>query len=338
MALVKLGGGVVEMRGSIGGTVFSRNRFGAYARNRSKPVNPNTPRQQAVRSIIALLRSMWFGTLTQDQRDAWASYADNVPMMNRLGETQHLTGYNMFCRTNAVGQQNGLALIANAPTEFSLAEMDPTLAIAPTVDDGKIAVSFDRLLPWAAETGGYMVVYQGLPCDKTINFFKGPWRRIGNIAGVDGAAPSSPQSLSVAYPIAVGQKQFVQCRILRKDGRLSSFFRANAPVAGTPLVDPTAAGVFTGGVLTTTITFPQDMNQDVLPSPGDFAYTGGACTNLKHTGGVWTSATVLTLTVTPGASPEGTGELKYIPGTIPLLTLAGGMYGGFEVEEIAGLV
>lgn len=163
-----------------------------------------------------------------------------------------------------------------------------------------------------------MVVYQGQPTDKTINFFNGPWRRIGKIAGINGAAPSSPQSLSIAYSIGVGQKQFVKCRILRADGRLSQDFRADCIVGGTPLVAPAAAGTYVGTTLTTVLTFPQNMNQDAKPDGSDFEYTGGDCTHLKHVTSVWTSATVLTLTAETVASPVGTGELKYVPGIIPL--------------------
>ncbi|GAH50296.1 unnamed protein product, partial [marine sediment metagenome] len=45
MALVKLGGGIVQISGSIAGNTFARNRFGNYMRSRTKPVNPNSTRQ-----------------------------------------------------------------------------------------------------------------------------------------------------------------------------------------------------------------------------------------------------------------------------------------------------
>ncbi|GAI01350.1 unnamed protein product, partial [marine sediment metagenome] len=45
MALIKYGGGIVQISGSIAGTVFARNKMGNYARPRTKPVNPRTARQ-----------------------------------------------------------------------------------------------------------------------------------------------------------------------------------------------------------------------------------------------------------------------------------------------------
>ena len=41
MALVKYGGGIIQMSGSMAGNTFARNRYGNYMRARTKPVNPN---------------------------------------------------------------------------------------------------------------------------------------------------------------------------------------------------------------------------------------------------------------------------------------------------------
>lgn len=55
MALVQFGGGILDARGSIGGQVFSKNRFGNYMRARITPVNPNSARQAVVRAIVQAL-------------------------------------------------------------------------------------------------------------------------------------------------------------------------------------------------------------------------------------------------------------------------------------------
>ncbi|GAI58374.1 unnamed protein product, partial [marine sediment metagenome] len=39
MALVKYGGGITQMSGSIAGNTFARNRYGNYVRSRTKPIN-----------------------------------------------------------------------------------------------------------------------------------------------------------------------------------------------------------------------------------------------------------------------------------------------------------
>ena len=55
MALIKTGPAVAVISGSVGGTVFSRNKGGAYMRNRSIPVNPQSAAQVVVRAAMAFL-------------------------------------------------------------------------------------------------------------------------------------------------------------------------------------------------------------------------------------------------------------------------------------------
>lgn len=230
MALIKFGAGVVQMAGKIAGTVFSRNRYGSYARAGTKPTNPNTERQSQVRAIIGTLNEIWQTTLTDAQRIAWAAYANNVPMTNRLGEVQNFSGYNHFCRTNAARLAAGLTALADAPTIYALGEQDPTFAIVADVSDNAIKPTFDNTLPWANEAGGYLLIYQGQPCAPTRNFFGGPYRYIGKIAGKASTPPTSPGSIVPHYTLVAGQRQYVQARIMRADGRLSGFFRSDGLV------------------------------------------------------------------------------------------------------------
>jgi len=232
MALIKLGGGIAQMSGSIAGTTFARNRYGAYARNRTIPINPSTPAQNKIRGTAANLKAAWINDLTANERAAWDEYAANVSMVNRLGESVNLSGYNHFCRTNAALLYQDLAVIEAAPKEFSVGEQDPTLAVAGTADDQKIQVTFDDALAWANEVGGYMLLQMGKPQNPTVNFFKGPWKTIGKISGA-AVAPTSPVELSGAFVISAGQRIFVQARIIRKDGRLSAPFRAYGACAAS---------------------------------------------------------------------------------------------------------
>jgi len=227
MALVKLGGGVVELRGSIGGTVFSRTRSGAIARARSIPVDPGSALQVAVRAIMGQVRDYYFNTLTDAQRAAWTQYANNVDYTNRLGETINLTGYNMFCRSNIPRVQAGLSIIADGPTNFTLAEQDGTVAVTTTAASKEVSVAFDDTLDWLDETGAALLVYESAPQNPTVNYFKGPYRYLGKVDGDDSTAPTTPQTFTSAFEMAAGQKQFYQFRILRADGRLSEPFRCS---------------------------------------------------------------------------------------------------------------
>lgn len=227
MALVKYGGGIVEMAGSIAGTTFARNRYGKYARARSKPTNPNTAHQVAVRAVIAALADRWSQTVTHDQRVAWGLYADNVTMKNRLGEDIKLSGFNHYVRSNSLLLRSELTLVDAAPVIFEIPDHDPTLAIVASETGSSISFTFDNTRAWANEVGGYLFKFQGRPQNAQRNFFAGPWRLLGTIDGIVETPPESPDEQDAVFPIAEGQHQWVYARIIRADGRLSEPFRAD---------------------------------------------------------------------------------------------------------------
>lgn len=231
MALIKLGGGVADIRGSIGGTVFSKNRYGSYARNRTIPVDPGSTAQTKIRAVMGQVRDAWFNTLTTAQRAAWATYAANVQVQNRLGESITLTGWNMFSRTNACLVYNDYDIVAAAPTEFSLGEQDGTLAITISEATQLISVAFDDGMDWLDEDDAALIIYASRPQNATVNFFKGPYKIAGTIEGDSVTPPTTPTTMAVPFACVEGQKVFAMARIVRADGRLSEPFRVNCTVA-----------------------------------------------------------------------------------------------------------
>lgn len=227
MALIRFGGGVVQMSGSIGGDVFARNRYGNYNRARTKPTNPNTARQQQVRAALAFLTDRWAQTLTAANRAAWNLYASNVSMKNRLGEAIYLSGFNHYIRSNVPLKQFVLTLIDAGPVVFELPSKDPTFAITASEATQQITCAYDATMDWADETGAHMFFYQGQPQNAQRNFFAGPWRLGGSQAGVTGAPPASPKLVNAAFAIAELQHQWCYARIIRADGRLSEPFRSD---------------------------------------------------------------------------------------------------------------
>jgi len=227
MALLKFGGGITEMRGSIAGNVYSRNRYGAYARARTKPVNPNSARQQAIRAALAFLTERWSSTLTAAQRTAWNLYGSNVVMTNKLGESINLSGFNHYIRSNVIRKRAGLGVIDAGPVVFEIPEADPTYAITASEAAQEITHTYDDGMDWADENGGWLVMFQGSPQNAQRNFFGGPWRINGIVEGVNGAPPASPKVQAVAFAIAELQRQWTYARIIRADGRMSQPFRAD---------------------------------------------------------------------------------------------------------------
>lgn len=229
-ALVRYGGGVVQMSGSIGGTTFARNRFGNYARGRTKPINPQSARQVKVRAIIAYLVEHWSETLTDAERASWNTYADNVAMTNKLGETIHLSGFNHFIRSNTWGIELGRAVVEPAPVIFTVADQDPNLTIAASAGTQIVTATFDDGLDWCSEDEGMLTYLEGAPQNGHRTFFNGPWRGRSGKIGNSGAPITSPQEFAAIHVLAEGHRLWSQFRIRREDGRLSQPFAVQCVV------------------------------------------------------------------------------------------------------------
>lgn len=233
MALVKLGGGVIQISGSIAGNTFARNRFGNYMRSRTKPVNPRSARQMGARILIMMLAEQWRESpMTDAMRTAWATYANSVDWKNKLGEIVALTGFNMFIRSNAALITAGGTLVTAGPTALGLPPADPTFAVAGSEASAKLSVTFDNTMDWAGETGGFLSVEMGCPQNPTRNFFGGPYRFADAILGDDTTPPTSPAEIDPPFTLTEGQKVWCRARIIRADARCSTQFGADPFAVG----------------------------------------------------------------------------------------------------------
>lgn len=221
MALVKYGGGIIQMSGSIAGNTHARNATSNYIRARTKPINPNTPGQQRVRTVLAELTERWYTTLSVLQRTNWGVYAKDTAMTNKLGETIYLSGFNHYIRSNSIRLQMAKTLIDEAPAAHTVANQDTTVYVRFGETSDKFVVYFNTNLPWVTENNAHMFVQQGLPQNPTRNFFAGPWYELSQIDGIAEDGPTSPQSLPLHWRVFEGQKMWGQFRISRADGRLS---------------------------------------------------------------------------------------------------------------------
>lgn len=215
---------VTEASGSLGGIVASHNKGGQYFRARVTPVNPATPQQEFVRATMADLSNRWPNTLTQVQRDQWTAYAEAVPLPNAQGDPHNIPPLAMYVRSNVARLQAGLLRIDNGPAilnlgSFTVPTIDAVSAGASTADIG-----FDETDAWAEEDGGGMFVYISRGNSPTINFFKGPYRFAGIIAGAI-VAPTSPATIVLPFAVVETQRVFFRFATARADGRYSNDFR-----------------------------------------------------------------------------------------------------------------
>jgi hypothetical protein len=215
---------MTQASGSVGGVTASHNRGGQYFRARVIPVNPGTPEQQRVRDILTGLAIRWGEKLSSAQRDTWDTYAANVPVINRLGDSVFLTGLNHYIRSNVGRFQAGLSFVDDAPSTFNLGTFTaPT--ITATVLTQAVTVAFDNADDWAGETDSAMLGYLSRPAGHSIHYFQGPYRYAGKIEGDDVTPPASPAPLIAPYAFAADQKLFGFFRVVRVDGRCSAPYR-----------------------------------------------------------------------------------------------------------------
>lgn len=235
MALVKYGGGIVQMSGSIAGTTHARNRFGNYARARTKPVNPKSSRQVGARVAMMFLAEQWRESpMTDVIRTAWQTYANSVDWHNKLGEIVTLTGFNMFMRGNAARLRAGLTLVTAGPTDLGLPAGDPLFQIsACSAAAQTFTLTFDDGFDWCSEDGAGIVLFQGEPQNPTRNFFAGPWRFNNCYPGAAGVPAFSPQANMPAhgFTLVEGQKIWWGAQIIRADGRVSTKFECDPVIA-----------------------------------------------------------------------------------------------------------
>lgn len=133
MALIKFGAFVTDVRGKIGGTVFSRGKSGAYAKNRVIPSNPRTSAQQSVRGFFGTLSSLW-RTLTQDERDNWNELANELSFQNKIGDAIKISGLALYQKFNGNLNTIGVATLA-APVAPQGVTAIGAVSVAPAVDE-----------------------------------------------------------------------------------------------------------------------------------------------------------------------------------------------------------
>lgn len=226
-----------QMSGSAGSLVASRNRYGSYFRVKVDPVNPNTIRQQTVRSIFSTLVVVWANTLTNQERANWESYAASVPVH---GET--VTGQNHYIRTNTPRLQIGGARIDPAPSILdtgvpvaSFSVLTDNIFNTLGVNLAATGYSTTLTLGAGASDDGDVIFYIGKIISTGTNFYKGPYQLVfanaiaAAAADVDMTALFAITANANGDPVT-GQRRPVRARVLYDDGRLSDPYEAILPV------------------------------------------------------------------------------------------------------------
>lgn len=170
MALIKLGPIIADARGGLGGQVFSRNRYGAYSRNRTKPVYPASEKQVARAALMNVLVDLWKNTLTTPKRNKWNELATITSFPNRLGEQFRPSGFNLYIHSNFMLSLTGQTLVVAPPV--SATAPAPTLTLAWTT---LVGVECTNINGWDNTACDKLLAQKSPDLPPSINFYKGPW-------------------------------------------------------------------------------------------------------------------------------------------------------------------
>jgi hypothetical protein len=186
MALIK-SSLLSDIRGSVGGTTYSRNRGGSYARNRTVPINPQSSSQTRARSDLAQYSVGW-ASLTNAQRLAWNQYAETVVALNVLGESITYTGQQMYIRSNTLLELASLAAVNSPPP--SNVQLSIAFGDSPTVNydvsDNEIVATLQQNFT------GTVLVFTGPPQSVGSYSLKVPYRFFGTQVLANQTAINAP--------------------------------------------------------------------------------------------------------------------------------------------------
>lgn len=200
MAKIKLGAFITEIAGKVGGTVFSRNKGGAYAKNRVMPSNPRTTAQQNIRGFFGAMAQQW-RALTQAQRESWNELAGTFSLNNSLGDAIRLSGIALFQKLNGNLRSLGNSPILNAPM---LAGTDPitinSFVIESDGSDITTAISVAALATSVPDTE--FAVFATAPVSPGVSNLNNRFRLIANFA--DLTTLNTADSLQTPYKTVFG--------------------------------------------------------------------------------------------------------------------------------------
>lgn len=127
-----------DVRGKVGGIVFSKCKQGSTVRLRVNPSQPQTADQMLVRGYLATASAAWAG-LTDGQRTSWETYASTHPVTNVFGETTYLSGHQYYCKCAALL----LALGKSAPTTPPAVAAPTNVSnLVATPGSGQVSIAF----------------------------------------------------------------------------------------------------------------------------------------------------------------------------------------------------
>ena len=156
MARIIYSGIVTEIRGSVGGTTFQKNKYGFKVKNKPNMVKPATHNQDLQKRYLLELVQTW-QAMTNTQRSDWSSYASTYPQYSKNNPTSQLDGYAVFLHWNMQNKISGAFVQTNpggapaalSPYTFQLFNTGPTLEYLIIPDASTVNLTFNAFISFS---------------------------------------------------------------------------------------------------------------------------------------------------------------------------------------------
>lgn len=210
-------------RGKVRGLVASHNKGGTYFRGKTIPTNPRSSGQVAARNRVSSLIARFRTTVSSSNQAGWATFALNVNVIDKLGNSILLTASNWYVKANAQRMVGSLAIVDIPPTTFALSTLSPFTGTL-TASAGTMVVGWSAADDWqSSSTTAGVMFYASRPQNSTINYFISPYRFAARISSTNS---SGTAVLSLPFPAGTsGSKIFLKAIASTTDGRPSAVFR-----------------------------------------------------------------------------------------------------------------
>lgn len=222
MALIIPGPMAAVIRGSIGGTTFSKNSAGAYARNRSKPTWPGTDAQNEVTGYMSTIVDTWQG-LAVAVRNAWEAKRSSNELRNKVGQNMVPSGFNLYARANLNLLLTTQAMVTVPPTPMVI---DTPRFWLDWTDGQGIRVT--NVFGWAPAYTD-RIMFQWLTKQRqSIVFHKGPYEERNSIAGT--GLRDVPTTLLLDTALLSDTRTFCRFKVVVETGAVSAAWTTHVDV------------------------------------------------------------------------------------------------------------
>jgi hypothetical protein len=212
MAKVLFSALITDMRNKLNGSVFSRNRGGAFLRTKITPTNPKSAAQVAQRSKLASFSQSW-RALTEAQRSAWLGAVSSWAKTDIFGATVNPSGSTLYIRLNINVALAGGTQLVLPPSQVGATAITE-ISVVADVSDANVEVAY---LPNAVPAGHAMVIEATPQLSPGISNANNQFRVVQTFD----AAETSPADISTAYitkfgTLIAGKKMFVRAKFINK--------------------------------------------------------------------------------------------------------------------------